>query len=90
VHPAHQRPSAKPSRNSAKKLSSQLETSQEGKKSTNDWLTLIRDDTKLETLDCPTLPRLINRIDAGEKYKLDGKTHRDIKIYYNFVGYVEV
>jgi hypothetical protein len=26
---------------------------------------------------------------VGEKYELDGETHRDIKIYYNFVGYVE-
>jgi hypothetical protein len=73
-----------------KKLSSQLEASQEDEKSTDDWLTLIRDYTELETLDRPTLLRLINRIEVGEKYKLDGKTHRDIKIYYNFVGYVEV
>jgi hypothetical protein len=73
-----------------KKLSSQLEASQEDEKSTDDWLTLIRDYAELETLDRPTLLRLINRIEVGEKYKLDGKTHRDIKIYYNFVGYVEV
>ena len=38
----------------------------------------------------PTLLRLVKRIEVGEKYKITGETHRDIKIYYNFVGYVEL
>jgi len=32
----------------------------------------------------------VKRIEVGEKYQVDGETHRDIKIYYNFVGYVEL
>lgn len=56
----------------------------------DDWIALIRDYTHLEELDRPTLLRLVNRIEVGEEYKQDGETHRDIKIYYNFVGYVEV
>lgn len=37
-----------------------------------------------------TLLRLVKRIEVGEKYEIAGETHRDIKIYYNFVGYVEL
>mgnify|MGYP002508159101 CR=1 FL=1 len=36
------------------------------------------------------LLRLVKRIEVGEKYEIAGETHRDIKIYYNFVGYVEL
>lgn len=45
---------------------------------------------QLEELDRPTLLRLVKRIEVGEKYEIAGETHRDIKIYYNFVGYVEL
>lgn len=71
-------------------LTAQLEACQEDEQAANDWIALIWDYTQLEELDRPTLLRLVNRIEAGEKYELDGETHRDIKIYYNFVGYVEV
>lgn len=71
-------------------LMAQLEATQEDEQATDDWLSMIRDYAQLEELDCPTLLRLIKRIEVGEKYKLDVETHRDIKIYYNFVGYIEV
>ena len=71
-------------------LMAQLEATQEDEQATDDWLTMIRDYTQLEELDRPTLLRLVKRIEVGEKYELDGETHRDIKIYYNFVGYIEV
>lgn len=45
---------------------------------------------QLEELDRPTLLRLVKRIEVGEKYEIAGETHRDIKIYYNFVEYVEL
>lgn len=67
----------------------QLEACQEDEQAAEDWINLIRDYTHLKELDRPTLLRLINRIEVGEKYELDGETHRDIKIYYNFVGFVE-
>ena len=57
---------------------------------TDEWLAVIRDYAQLEELDRPTLLRLVKRIEVGEKYEIAGKTHRDIKIYYNFVGYVEL
>lgn len=71
-------------------LMAQLEATQEDEQTTEDWLSMIRDYAQLEELDRPTLLRLIKRIEVGEKYELDGETHRDIKIYYNFVGYIEV
>ena len=51
---------------------------------------MIQDYVQLETLDRPTLVRLINRIEIGEKSIVDGVTERTINIYYNFVGYVEL
>lgn len=71
-------------------LAAELEAVQQDEQDTEDWLDLIRDYSQLEELDRPTLLRLIRRIEVGVKYKVDGNTHRDIKIYYNFVGYVEV
>lgn len=56
----------------------------------DDWIDMIRDYTKLETLDRPTLLRLINRIEVGERKTVDGRDEREIKIYYNFVGFIEV
>lgn len=34
--------------------------------------------------------RLIQKIEISEKYTVDGHEERDIHIYYNFVGYIEV
>lgn len=70
-------------------LTAQLEAHQEDEQAADEWLALIRDYAQLEDLDRPTLLRLVKRIEVGEKYEMDGETHRDIKIYYNFVGYVE-
>jgi DNA invertase Pin-like site-specific DNA recombinase len=70
-------------------LTAQLETFQEDEQSADEWLGLIRNYAQLQELDRPTLLRLVKRIEVGEKYELDGEIHRDIKIYYNFVGYVE-
>ena len=61
---------------------------QEDAQSTDEWLAVIRDYAQLEELDRPTLLRLVKLIKMGEKYEIAGEPHRDIKIYYNFVGYV--
>ena len=71
-------------------LTAQLEATQEDEQATDEWLAVIRDYAQLEELDRPTLLRLVKRIEVGEKYEIAGETHRDIKIYYNFVGYVEL
>ena len=71
------------------RLSGELEAYQQGADDVQQWMRLIMEYAKLEQLDRPTLLRLINRIDIGEKKVEGGRTFRDIKIHYNFVGYIE-
>ena len=75
---------------SKQKLSAKLAENAAGTKSIDDWLSVIQDYSQLETLDRPTLVRLINKIEVGEKSVTDGMTERTINIHYNFVGHVEL
>ena len=70
-------------------LSCELEAYQQETDDVQQWMKLIREYAKLEELDRPTLLRLIKRIDIGERKSEDGREVRDIKIHYNFVGYIE-
>ena len=45
---------------------------------------------RLQELDRPTLMRPVQKIEINEKYTVDDHEERDIHIYYNFVGYIEV
>ena len=72
------------------KLSAQLELCQEDEKAADDWLAIIRDYSRLEELDRPTLLQLVKRIEVGERRTVNGHDERDIKIYCNFVGFVEL
>jgi len=71
------------------RLSGELEAYQQDTDDVRQWMHLILEYAKLEQLDRPTLLRLVNRIDIGEKKVEGGRTFRDIKIHYNFVGYIE-
>ena len=71
------------------RLSGELEAYQQDTDDVQQWMNLIREYAKLEQLDRPTLLRLVKRIDIGEKKVEGGRTVRDIKIHYNFVGYIE-
>ena len=51
---------------------------------------MIQDYAQLEELDRATLVRLIQKIEIGENREVDGHVERDINIYYNFVGFVEL
>lgn len=51
---------------------------------------MIRDYFKLEKLDRPMLLRLVKRIEVGERRTVNGHDEREIKVYYNFVGFVEL
>ena len=73
-----------------KELSAKLATSEANEKSVDDWLDMIQDYAQLEELDRATLVRLIQKIEIGEKREVDGHIERDINIYYNFVGFVEL
>ena len=70
-------------------LSGELEAYQQETDDVQQWMSLIREYAKLEELDRPTLLRLIRRIEVGERKKEDGREVRDIRIHYNFVGYIE-
>ena len=71
------------------RLSGELEAYQQETDDVQQWMKLIQDYARLEELDRPTLLRLVQRIDIGERKVEDGREVRDIKIYYNFVGYIE-
>lgn len=71
-------------------LIAKIEAMQEVECGANEWIDMIQDYAKLETLDRPTLLKIIRKIEAGERKMVNGQDEREIKIYYNFVGYVEV
>lgn len=73
-----------------KDISAKLAASRANEQSVDDWLDMIQDYTQIEELDRPTLVRLIQKIEIGEKYQVDDHVERDINIYYNFVGFVEL
>ena len=71
------------------RLSEELETYQQETDDVQQWMKLIQDYARLEELDRPTLLRLVQHIDIGERKIEDGREVRDIRIHYNFVGYIE-
>lgn len=71
-------------------ISAKIESLEQTENGTDEWIGIIQDYSKLETLDRPTLLRLINRIEVGERKMVNGRDEREIKIYYNFVGFIEV
>ena len=54
------------------------------------WLDMVQNYYDLQELDRPTLMRLIQKIEISEKYRVNGHEERNIHIYYNFVGYIEI
>lgn len=71
-------------------LAAKIEAMKQSECGTDEWIAMIQDYSKLETLDRPTLLKLIQKIEVGERKVVDGQEEREIKIYYNFVGFVEV
>ncbi|MCD7804473.1 MAG: recombinase family protein [Oscillospiraceae bacterium] len=71
-------------------LTARIEAMEQVESETDEWIDMIQDYSHLEELDRPTLLRLINRIEVGERKMVNGQDEREIKIYYNFVGFVEV
>lgn len=72
-----------------RELSSKIDALKQADSSTDAWLDMIQDYSQIETLDRPTLMRLVNRIEISERKVVDGRDERDIKIYYNFVGFIQ-
>lgn len=51
-----------------------------------EWAALIRQYKDADILDRDMLLRLVDRIEVGEGYTVDGQKEREIRIYYKFVG----
>ena len=73
-----------------RELTELLAANRENEHSVDAWLDMVQDYYDLQELDRPTLMRLIQKIEISEKYTVDDHEERDIHIYYNFVGYIEV
>ena len=73
-----------------RELMEQLAASRENEQSVDAWLDMVQDYYNLEELDRPTLVRLIQRIEVGEKRMVDGHEERDFNIYYNFIGHIDL
>ena len=71
-------------------LTEQLSASRENEQSVDAWLDMVQDYYNLEELDRPTLVRLIQKIEVGEKRMVDGHEERDFNIYYNFIGHIDL
>ncbi|MCD7802321.1 MAG: recombinase family protein, partial [Clostridiales bacterium] len=66
-------------------LGAKIEALEQAESGADEWISMIQDYSHLETLDRPTLLRLINRIEVGERKMVNGQDEREIKIYYNLV-----
>ncbi len=69
-------------------LSAQLEKRDSQFIDITTWIKTIRKYLNLEALDRAVIDELIDHIEVGEKQVIDGKRTQDIKIFYNFVGFL--
>ena len=53
------------------------------------WIRHIKKYTKLEAADASVFVELVERVEVGESHKENGKTVRDIKVVYRYVGDVD-
>lgn len=52
------------------------------------WASIVRKHLHTQELDRMMVDELIDHIEVGERIVTDGRKHRDIKIYYRFVGQI--
>lgn len=69
-------------------LSAQLKTRNSKEIDITTWIKTIRKYLNLKTLHRTVIDELIDHIEIGEKQVIDGKPTQDIKIFYNFVGFI--
>ena len=73
-----------------KKLENRLQSIKDSTDGAAKWTRIIKDYTRLETLDQQTLLRLIDRIEVGDDATVDGgRKIREVRIFYNYVGDVD-
>ena len=52
------------------------------------WIKLIRKHLNLKIVSRPVIDELIDHIEIGEKYVINGEKTQEIKIFYKFVGFL--
>ena len=52
------------------------------------WTALIRKYLNLQELDRTVIDELIDHIEIGERFRVDGEMRQDIKVFYRFVGHI--
>ncbi len=70
-------------------LSEKVRTGRQCEEDIAAWIRHIRQYTALETVDEAVLLELIDHVEVGEAYKENGKKHRDVKVFYRYVGAVD-
>lgn len=73
-----------------KELEQQMDKNQTAQNNVQEWTSLVRQCSRIETLDRETLLRLIDndKIESGEQHIVEGVKEREIRIHYKFVGYI--
>lgn len=69
-----------------KSVEKKLEEYRKAQEDVREWAALIRQYKDADILDRDMLLRLVDRIEVGEGYTVDGRKEREIRIYYKFVG----
>ncbi len=70
-------------------LSEKVRTGRQCEEDIAAWIRHIRQYTALETVDEAVLIELIDHVEVGEAYQENGKKHRDVKVFYRYVGAVD-
>ena len=70
-------------------LQAEIQKVNESAAAIKDWTKLIRNYLDLQDLDRTTIDELIDHIEVGEHYMVDGKRYQDVKVHYRFVGMVK-
>ena len=69
-------------------LLAEVRQSEQEAASIQNWADIVRKHLHTHELDRMMVDELIDHIEVGERFVTDGHTHRDIKIFYRFVGQI--
>lgn len=67
-------------------ITAQLQSYKQTQEDARDFTALIEKYIGIKELTAEIVIELIDKIEIGEKYIIDGKTYQDIDITYRFVG----
>jgi len=70
-------------------LGERISASRQCEDNTATWIRHIKKYAALDTADAAILIELVDHVEVGESYKENGKTVRDVKVIYRYVGNVD-